>query len=184
MQSLVDSFGEALKWIDGYGEPFKNFRPGVGPYGEPQLLKLIVTYLSEEYPDKFGRAQTKRMPDILIPNQWALEIKIVRPFGDNGREAEHWSQNLLHPYEGNVSSIGDALKLQKSNFKERKGIVVITYQYNPQRLDLQILIDSFESIAKKVLGLPLSDCYVSRVTNLKHPVHQQSIIYGWELHSE
>lgn len=43
------------------------------------------------------------MPDVLVPNRWALEFKIVRPFGDNGIEAERWSQNLLHPYPGNVS---------------------------------------------------------------------------------
>jgi len=41
----------------------------------------------------------------------ALEFKIARPFGDNGKEAENWSVNLPHPYAGNVSVIGDCLKL-------------------------------------------------------------------------
>src|SRR6058998_405930 len=35
------------------------------------------------------------------------------PFGDNGKEAENWSVNLLHPYEGNVSTIGDCCKLAR-----------------------------------------------------------------------
>jgi hypothetical protein len=35
-----------------------------------------------------GAVRTKRTPDLLIPNRWALEIKIARPFGDNAKEAE------------------------------------------------------------------------------------------------
>ena len=85
----------------------------MGPYGEPQVLKQLVKYLSKSYPEFYKDAKTKREPDVLIPGRWALEFKIVRPFGDNGKEAEHWSQNLIHPYEGNVSSIGDAIKLLK-----------------------------------------------------------------------
>jgi hypothetical protein len=26
----------------------------------------------------------RRVPDLLVPGQWAVECKIVRPFGDNG----------------------------------------------------------------------------------------------------
>ena len=111
MQSIVDQFAEALRWIDESREPFKHFQPGVGPYGEPQVVKKSLEYLINKYPDEYSEAKTKRNPDVLIPKRWALEFKIVRPFGDNGKEAEHWSQNLLHPYAGNVSSIGDIISL-------------------------------------------------------------------------
>ncbi len=33
---------------------------------------------------------TKRSPDLLIPGEWAIEVKIARPYGDNDREAENW----------------------------------------------------------------------------------------------
>lgn len=49
--------------------------------------------------------RTKRTPDLLISDHWAVEVKTTRPFGDNGREAENWSVNLLHPYPGNISTI-------------------------------------------------------------------------------
>lgn len=90
MQKLVDKFAEALRWIDESRVPFKSFQPGVGPYGEPQVVRKSLEYLKDQYPNEFSEAKAKRNPDVLIPNCWALEFKIVRPFGDNGNEAEHW----------------------------------------------------------------------------------------------
>lgn len=153
----------------------------MGPYGEPQVLKQLVKYLSKSYPEFYKDAKTKREPDVLIPGRWALEFKIVRPFGDNGKEAEHWSQNLIHPYEGNVSSIGDAIKLLKSDLEERKGIIVITYEHNPPIIPVDILVDCFEYIALKIVEVPLCIRHTIKIKNLIHPVHQQGTVYGWEL---
>lgn len=50
--------------------------------------------------------------DIVIPGFWAIEFKLIRPYGDNGKIAEHCSENALHPYPGIISSIGDYLKLR------------------------------------------------------------------------
>ena len=111
MQQIVNQIAEGLKSIDDSRIPFRHYQPGVGPYGEPQLTRKLINYLSKIYPNQYENVKTKRIPDVLIPNKWALEFKIVRPFGDNGNEAEHWSQNLIHPYPGNVSSIGDIYKL-------------------------------------------------------------------------
>ena len=112
MQFLVDKFGEALKAIDNSRVLHKHFQPGVGPYGEPQVIRKSLEYLKKAYPQEFAVGKTRREPDVLIPGKWALEFKIVRPFGDNGNIAEHRSENLLHPYEGNVSALGDCLKLK------------------------------------------------------------------------
>lgn len=181
MQALLERFAEALKHIDSSGVRCKRYKPGVGPYGETQLVKMILDYLKRAHPTEFQVARTKRMPDILIPNQWALEVKIVRPFGDNGNLAEHWSENLLHPYEGNVSAIGDCFKLLKSGLSERKGIIVFTYEHTPPKVDLDILISIFEILAKKILKIQLGPRHVVEINNLIHPEHQQSKIYGWEL---
>ena len=61
-------------------------------------------------------------------NKRAIEFKVVRPFGDNGKEAENWSQNLLHPYKGNVSLIGDALKLLDLNNYRHKCLFAICFE--------------------------------------------------------
>lgn len=83
LENISSDILEALHFIDSNGEKFKNFQAGVGPYGEPQLIKKIVDFLNDQ---KYysPRAVTKRTPDLLIPGEWAIEFKITRPFGDNG----------------------------------------------------------------------------------------------------
>ena len=103
---VLHDIADAIVRIDTSGKPFRAFQPGVGPYGEPQLVKLIAADLNQ-IPKYRNSVRTKRNPDLLIPNEWAIEFKITRPFGDNDKEAEDWSVNLLHPYPGNVSTIGD-----------------------------------------------------------------------------
>ena len=104
---LVSVIADLLKGFDSEYPTHKEFQPGIGPFGEPQLVREIATRLTKQGIS----AQTHRTPDMDVQDYWAIEFKIVRPFGDNGNKAENWSQNLLHPYEGNVSLIGDAIKL-------------------------------------------------------------------------
>jgi hypothetical protein len=179
LEQVVRDIGEALGAIDSCGVPFKAFKLGVGPYGEPQLMRKVVDQLKKS-PD-YRDAQTKRTPDILIPEHWALEIKIARPFGDNGEEAENWSVNLLHPYEGNVSAIGDCLKLSKFPGRERKAAVVIGYEHTPPKIALDPLFQAFEVVAKQVMGINLGPRVCTSQSGLCHPVHQQFIVTAWEV---
>ena len=153
LRELIEDVADALVAIDSSGVPFKNYQPGVGPYGEPQLLAEVARRLNDS--PNYQGTRTKRTPDLLVPGKWALEFKIARPFGDNGNRAENWSVNLLHPYPGNVSSIGDCLKLQTIQGQERKAVVVIGYEHDPPEIDLTPLMLSFEAIAKYVMQIPL-----------------------------
>jgi hypothetical protein len=180
LQQVVDDIGDALVSIDKSGVPFKQFQPGVGPYGEPQLLQAIAKYLNQR-PSYKGAVEIKRTPDLLIRGQWALEAKLARPFGDNGKEAEDWSVNLLHPYAGNVSLIGDCLKLQKLAGAERKAVIAIGYEHTPSRILLAPLLDDFEVVAKQVLCIRLGPRARAIRTGLSHPVHQQTLITAWEV---
>ncbi len=177
---VIEDIAEALLKIDHSGVPFRNFQLGVGPYGEPQLLSLVVAHLRNL--DRYGAAvRTKRTPDLLIPESWAVECKIARPFGDNGNPAENWSVNLLHPYEGNTSLLGDCLKLTHLNCAERKAVVVIGYEHTPPKVSLLPLLRSFEVVAKEVLEIRLGERAQSLRTGLIHPVHQQLVVCGWEV---
>jgi len=177
---VVVHVANALVTIDSSQVPFKQFRPGVGPYGEPQLLKLIVKHLND-LPEYDRSARTKRCPDLLIPGKWAIEFKIARPFGDNGEEAENWSVNLLHPYPGNVSSIGDCFKLRDLPASERKAVIVIGYEHSPPRIVLAPLVESFEVIARDVLQIKLSHRIETFREGLVHPVHQSLRVFAWEV---
>lgn len=180
LEHVVEDVAAALVAVDGCGVPFKQFQPGVGPYGEPQLLRAVAKHLNT-LPAYGGAARTKRTPDLLIPGQWALEFKLVRPFGDNGNEAENWSVNLVHPYEGNVSLVGDCLKLQKLNDAERKAAVVVGYEHTPPRISLAPLLEAFELVAGKVVGIRLVPRVQVTRSGPCHPVHQQLLVAAWEV---
>jgi len=129
---IVKEIADILMEFDAEMPIHKAFRPGIGPFGEPQIVRVIAQRLSA----KGITAQTKRTPDLDIQHQWAIEFKIVRPFGDNGKEAENWSVNMLHPYAGNVSLIGDALKLSLLDTFPNKGLFVIGFEHDPAKISL------------------------------------------------
>jgi len=89
LSQVVDDIVSALTAVDARGIAFKQFQPGVGPYGEPHLVREVARYLNTLPPYRES-ARTMRTPDLLIPGEWALEFKIARPFGNNGQEAENW----------------------------------------------------------------------------------------------
>lgn len=183
LSEVVEHIADALVTVDKAGKPFRSFQEGVGPYGEPQLLKLIANFLNTLHPYR-GTVVTKRSPDLLIPGQWAIEFKITRPFGDNGREAENWSVNLLHPYPGNVSSIGDCYKLLQLDGVERRAVCVIGYEHSPAKIDLTPLIQSFEEIARNVAHMSLGPRAETRRQGLIHPVHQVVRVFAWEVRGQ
>lgn len=180
LEQVVNDAADALVSIDRSEPAFKGFRRGVGPYGEPQLVKLIAARLNG-LPRYHGGVSTRRSPDLLIPGKWAIEFKMARPFGDNGKEAENWSVNLLHPYPGNVSAVGDCHKLLKYSGVERRAVAVIGYEHDPARIDLTPLVRSFEEIAKRVAMVKLSDRVETRRGGLVHPVHQVLRLFAWEV---
>ncbi len=178
--TVVQDIADILKGIDSSRVPFKGFQAGVGPYGEPQLMKLVAQGLNS-MPRYGGCAKTMRTPDLLIAGHWALEIKLARPFGDNGKLAENWSVNLLHPYSGNTSLLGDCLKLHAMTRPERKGVIAIGYEHDPAQVSLEPLWKAFEVVASIVLNIKLGARTETIRDGLVHPVHQRLVIVGWEV---
>ena len=180
LQEVVTDLASSLISLDTCGKPWKHFQPGVGPYGEPQLLRYVAQSLNGL--PAYGRTvQTRRTPDLLILGHWAIEFKLARPFGDNGKEAENWSVNLLHPYAGNVSLIGDSIKLLQLDGSERKAVVAIGYEHTPPRICLSTLFDAFEVIAREVVKVNLGTRIQLLRPGLCHPVHQQLVIAAWQV---
>ena len=180
LPSIVGHIADAIAALDACGVPFKAFAKGAGPYGEPQLVRSIADSLNRR-PEYGNRAKVKRSPDLLLEGLWAFEVKLARPFGDNGREAENWSVNLLHPYPGNVSSIGDALKLQSHAGPERRAVIAVGYEHSPPQISLDSLFRGFELIATNVVGVRIGPRVQERRLGLVHSVHQQVIVVAWEV---
>ncbi len=174
---VVRTIADILKDFDTGRPIHKAFRPGLGPFGEPQVVGLIAERLSA----RSIAARTRRSPDLDIHHEWAIEFKIVRPFGDNGNEAENWSVNMLHPYAGNVSLLSDAVKLAKLDGYACKGLFVIGFEHNTAKISLDPLIQSFEAIAEHVMRISLGKRIEERREGLCHPVHQVLRCIGWQL---
>ncbi len=182
--NLVGMIADILKDFDSQRPIHKKYKPGIGPFGEPQIVREI-----EERLQRSGvYAQQRRTPDLVVHHDkdiFAIEFKIVRPFGDNGREAENWSVNMLHPYPGNVSLLGDALKLlgqiNLGQINLKKALFLIGYEHNQAKISLDPLICSFEVIARQVMNIPLGQRVEERRDGLVHPEHQVLRCVGWEL---
>jgi hypothetical protein len=181
LSTFVDDFADALAEIDRSRVCHKQFQPGIGPFGEADAIRSALAELKKQHSDRYSRAVTKRSPDLLIPNSWALELKIIRPFGDNGMPAEHWSENALHPYPGNTSSLGDCLKLIGAGLQERKGVVIFGYEHSPAQISLDPAISAFEHIAMNILKIKLGPKCQAKREGLVHPVHQVLRVFGYEV---
>ena len=177
LRTLARLIADILKQFDSEKPVHKGFQAGIGPFGEPQIVGEIAKRLTA----KGIPARTRRIPDLALAEEWAVEFKIVRPFGDNGREAENWSVNLLHPYAGNVSLIGDAIKLAGLNEYRHKGVFVIGFEHDPAKISLDPLIQAFELVARQVMKINLRERVEEKRPQLVHPVHQVLRCVGWEL---
>ena len=191
LDQLTSDFATALKVVDATAPQGSSrtrvYQPGVGPLTEAEAIRRAFQVMRDVDP-AYAVAKPSPYPgsrqtcDVVLPGLWALEFKLIRPYGDNGVEAEHWSENILHPYAGNVSSIGDCLKLLSCGFTERKGIVVFGYEHSPPRIELSRAVDSFEVIARQVVGIELGPRSQTFFGDLIHPYHQQGWVFGWEVH--
>jgi hypothetical protein len=189
---LVCDYAIALKNEDAKRlNPNPTYLPGVGPYTETKAITAATDHLRKNKSVPYGLSKLfsqypnnrKIKCDLVIPDMWAIEFKILRPFNDNGKEAEgQWTQNILHPYPKSPaanSAIADYVRLKESNFHERKAIVVYGFEHSPPIMPLEIAIRSFEIIARQILGLDIGERYESRFTDLVHPVFQQGAVFGW-----
>lgn len=177
LEEVINTIADFLKEFDSKKPHHKKFQPGIGLFCEPQIIKEIADGLNT----KGICSKTYRTPDLSIRKEWAIEFKIVRPFGDNGKEAENWSINLLHPYKGNVSLLGDCLKLQQLDDYLNKAVIVLGYEHNPAKISLNPLISSFEVIASCVMGIKLSKRIEQVRSGLVHPEHQVVRVISWQL---
>ena len=181
LATLASDFADALSWVDADQIAHKQFAPGIGPYGEADAVRAALAKLRDLIPARYSSTVIRRLPDLLVPGQWAVECKIARPFGDNGRHAEHWSENLLHPYAGNTSALGDCLKLLSSGLRERKAVIIWGFEHAPPKISLDAAVAGFEELADRVMHLHLTPRIEELRSGLIHPVHQQLRLFAYEV---
>ncbi len=136
LDMFVHDFAAGMKSVDAMRLSARGrnrtYQPGVGPYREVDAVAQTVAEMKRLSPSQYGSIQTQfRYPkssqkcDIYWEGQdetWAIEVKMVRFRGDNGKLADLSVQDILSPYSEDHSALSDCVKLARSGFVARTGL--------------------------------------------------------------
>lgn len=108
---------------------------------------------------------------------WAIEAKLLRILGDNGKPNDNMLMHILSPYSTHRSAVTDCEKLLGSGFDARKAVVIFGYE----SLDwpMATAIEAFEALASR--RTKLGPRAAAETGALAHPVHEKGRVFGWEL---
>ena len=66
----------------------------------------------------------------LMPHwDWAVEIKMLRLMGDNGKPNDNMLMHILSPYPADRSALTDCGKLLESGLPGRKAVMIYGFDY-------------------------------------------------------
>ena len=165
------------------------FQPGIGPHSEARTIALVGAELELLEPDVYRERLfydvqypgSKQRCDVCLGTieelEWAIEAKMLRMLGDNGKANDNILMHLLSPYPAHRSALTDCEKLTKSNMGKHKAILI--YGYEAADWPLHPAIEAFEILAKN--RVRLGDCHSARFEGLVHPVHSSGEVFAWEL---
>jgi hypothetical protein len=197
LQQLIDDVAISIKSIDARRPQAANartgavYQPGIGPHPETKAVGLIVTELQSLFAARYaGVMQT----NISFPNgrqkcdlcvgaspswDWAIEIKMLRLMGDNGKPNDNMLMHILSPYAGDRSALTDCVKLLESGLAGRKAVVIYGFDY--PNLPMDPAVEAFETLARRWVAL--GPRHVAHYADLVHPVHAAGRVFGWEVTS-
>jgi hypothetical protein len=191
LPDIVKEFAQGLKKADSQQPKpkYRNYEEGIGPFPEPKAIALIIQQLpfnvqtNVVYPDPGIRQKC----DICIVSNanhydWAIEVKLLRFLGDNGKPNDNMLTHILSPYPQHKSALNDCVRLARSSFGAKKAILI--YGFEHDAWPLEPAIEAFEHLANKSLSPvrhQLGTRYVSCFTGLTHHIHKKGKVFGWEL---
>jgi len=161
------------------------YQAGLGPHAENAAVALVLSALHQQWPKRYQPAQQLQYPgtrqrcDLGVgsPVEWAVEIKMARAFGDNGKLDDTYLKDLLSPYPSDHSALGDSIRLRQSRFTCRKAVVIYGFDYATRTLDpalqaLELLMRDKGAIGERV---------EANLEALVHPVHSIGRVVAWEI---
>jgi hypothetical protein len=190
LENFVTEFAAALNSADSRRPSAVSprsgriYQPGIGPHPEDRAVDLIVADLAVVRPDwSIALRQcypgSKQTCDLLLgnPPQWAIEVKMFRPNGDNGKPDDTAVKDILSPYASDRSAVSDCCKLADSRIAPHKAILI--YGFDDSRRPLADMIKAFETLARTRVSL--GERRVAPIGPLVHPVHQSGAVFAWEV---
>jgi hypothetical protein len=165
------------------------FQPGIGPHSEAKTVELVMQKLAVTHPDRYAHYAVgvpypeapRQKCDLCIgPSgnwQLALEVKLARFFGDNGKINDNILMHLLSPYPEHRSAVTDCEKLARSKLCGDKAVLIFGFDHDGWSLDPAI--DAFETLVRS--KVQLGPRHVARFADLVHPVHSRGRVFGWRI---
>lgn len=161
------------------------YQPGIGPHSENSAVALVLAELPMLLP---GVACGQFVPypeaprqkcDVWIgqPVQWAVEVKMARFRGDNGKPDDTALKDLLSPYASDRSALTDCEKLAQSGFACRKALMVYGFEYEDR--PLEPAIEALELLARH--KVELGPRVEATIGSLVHPFHNSGLLFAWEV---
>jgi hypothetical protein len=197
LEELVAAFARGVEASDRRGIQAANrrsgllYQPGIGPHAEDDTVRLVMLEVAASLglgPDGYTLgARYPSMPrqrcDLCIGVDpiwaWAIEVKMLRLLGDNGNLNDNMLMHILSPYPQHRSALTDCEKLLASGFLGRKAVLI--YGYNAEGWPLDSAVVAFEALAgsRVMLGPRNTKAF----GGLRHPIHRDGAVYGWEIRS-
>lgn len=193
---FVRDFATAIEAADGRRPQATNarskvtFQPGIGPHSEAQTIALVGAELESLVPSRYAGSLRYGVPYPEAPRQkcdvclvdhdqvmWAVEVKMLRILGDNGKANDNILMHILSPYPSHRSALTDCDKLAGSSLGQNKAILI--YGYDAVAWPLEPAIDAFEVLASG--RARLGPRHSAKFGDLIHPVHSSGQVLAWQL---
>jgi hypothetical protein len=190
LSDFVMAFAKAFNAADARGPTAVSprsgrvYQPGIGPHPEDRAVDLIVAELAVMRSDWLIALRqcypgSRQTCDLLWgdPPEWAIEIKMFRPNGDNGKPDDTAIKDILSPFASDRSAVSDCRKIAESDIAPHRSILI--YGFDDARKPLRDMIAAFETLAQTRVWL--GPRHEAPIGPLVHPVHQGGAVFAWEV---
>jgi hypothetical protein len=177
--ALARDFAEGMMLADARAPTWGPYRPGLGPHPEVQTVALVMAELARTHPATYGTFQTgvsylnapRQKCDLLISPvvHGAIEVKMLRFMGDNGKTNDNMLMHILSPYTKHRSALTDCQKLVGSGFEKPHALLIYGYDYDDW--PMEPTVEAFEQLAR--YRVQLGSRHYANFADLIHPVHQR-----------
>jgi hypothetical protein len=195
LDTLVRDFAHGIEQSDARHPQALNVRtnepyqPGIGPHTEASTVAFVMKELVAALPDRYAAHKlsvpypdgSRQRCDLCLGRpplwDWAVEVKMIRMLGDNGKPNDNLPTHILSPYPSHRSALTDCVKLARSGLGSRQAVLIYGFEYTEYPVDL--LTDAFVTLATRQVRLG-PEARAS-FEGLVHPVHQRGLVLAWPL---
>ena len=110
-------------------------------------------------------------------NRWAIEAKLLRFLGDNGKPNDNMLMHVISPYDEDRSALTDCTKLRLGGLGDRHAVLILGYESAAR--PLEPALRAFEQLARD--RCDLGPRVVRGAEQLVHPVHDRASLIAWEV---